>query len=249
MSAHDTSWSRWRTVALWTGAYLYGSAPLVYWLGKRAGVDLRQAGSGNVGATNLLQHGVRVGNALALAGWIFDASKGAAPSALAVTLGAPPTATAIAGALGVAGQCWPVTLRFQGGRGISAFVGAAALMDPVAWAWSLLPMIAGALWRVVGNRQALADTNNYARPDRSRSVPLGCFIATVVFPLVSISRRMLAGPREHSPKVAPIAPLALSAVILLRRLTASLPDDASAGPRERPSALLYRLLYDRNTRD
>jgi hypothetical protein len=46
-----------------------------------------------------------------------------------------------------------------------------------------------------------------------------------------------------------VAPLALSAVILLRRLTASLPDDAVAGPHRQPRALLYRLLYDRNTSD
>src|SRR6185437_8789759 len=77
MTAAKGAWGPGRTLALWTGAYLYGSAPLVYWLGRRARVDLRAAGSGNVGATNLLQHGGRWGKALALVGWLFDASKGA----------------------------------------------------------------------------------------------------------------------------------------------------------------------------
>jgi hypothetical protein len=256
------AWGAGRTAALWVGAYLYGSAPLIYWLGQRARVDLRRAGSGNVGATNLLQHGGRAGKALALVGWVFDASKGALPPALALALGAPPTTAALAGVLGVAGQCWPAPLKFHGGRGISAFVGAAALMDPVAWALSLTPMIVGSGWRVVGKRRARGKAAGGAetggRPDRSRSTPLGCFIAAALFPIACIGRDLRAARGERgergergarSRRIAPVAPLALAAIIMLRRLTASLPDDAVAGPRRQPRALLYRLLYDRNTRD
>ncbi len=246
MTRAKGAWGPGRTAALWTGAYLYGSTPLVYWLGRRARVDLRAAGSGNVGATNLLQLGGRWGKALALVGWLFDASKGALPPALALALGAPPTTAALAGVLGAAGQCWPAPLRFRGGRGISAFVGAAALMDPVAWGVSLTPMIVGSTWRVLGKRRAAGGDGQDGRPNRSRSVPLGCFVAAALFPLACGLRsvRSVRGGR-----ISPLAPLALSAVILLRRLTAALPDDAVAGPRKRPKALLYRLLYDRNTRD
>jgi len=45
-----------------------------------------------------------------------------------------------------------------------------------------------------------------------------------------------------------LAPALLTLVILLRRLTAPLPDDATHGPAVQPRALVYRLLYDRNTR-
>lgn len=237
-TASQPRWGVRRAGALWAAAYLYGSLPLVYWLGRRARVDLRHAGSGNVGATNLLQSGGASGKALAAAGWLFDASKGAAPPAVARALGAPPAVAAMAGALGVAGQCWPVTLGFRGGRGISAFVGAAALMDPVAWAASLVPMIVGASWRVVTTRRSPSPADS--KPSRSRSVPLGCFIATIIFPLACALRRTEGGW---------LAPVALSAVIALRRLTAALPDDADVGPRQQPRALVYRLLYDRNTRD
>ncbi|MGH2502016.1 MAG: glycerol-3-phosphate acyltransferase, partial [Ktedonobacterales bacterium] len=127
-----------------------------------------------------------------------------------------------------AGQCWPATLRFRGGRGISAFVGAAALMDPLAWGMSLLPMALGAGWRVA----------SAPRSSRSRSVPLGCCIAAAIFPPLCAWRRADAGW---------LAPLALSAVIFARRLTAPQPDDATVGPARQPRALLYRLLYDRNT--
>lgn len=238
MANQRRPWGVGRSAAVWAAAYLYGSLPLVYWLGQRARVDLRRTGSGNVGATNLLQSGGASGKALAAAGWLFDASKGAAPPAVARALGAPPGVAALAGALGVAGQCWPITLGFRGGRGISAFVGAAALIDPVAWAASLIPMIAGSGWRVATARRAPAPPDG--KPGRSRSVPLGCFIAIVVFPLACALRR---------PQSGWLAPLALSAVIALRRLTAAQPDDTLAGPRKQPRALVYRLLYDRNTRD
>lgn len=222
------TWSWRHSAALWVAAYLYGSLPLVYWLGRRAHVDLRRAGSGNVGATNLLQYGGSTGKALAAAAWLFDASKGAAPPALARALGAPPEVAALAGVCGAAGQCWPATLRFRGGRGISAFVGAAALMDPLAWSLSLLPMALGGSWRVASGRHT----------SRSRSVPLGCFIAAAIFPPLCAWRRVEAGW---------LAPLALSTVILARRLTAAQPDDAKVGPRQQRRALLYRVLYDRNT--
>ncbi len=240
------TWKLGRTVSLWAASYLYGSTPLIYWLGRWTQVDLRHAGSGNVGATNLAQYGGSRGKALATAGWLFDASKGAAPPALALALGAPPSVAAMAGVIGALGQCWPVALKFQGGRGISAFVGAAALMDPIAWAVSLVPMIVGSGWRVVSSRRTAPVGASKAVPgiasqplNRSRSVPLGCFIAVSLFPIVCARRQAPVG-------VA--APLALSAVILLRRLTAALPDDATAGPHKKPEALLYRLLYDRNTR-
>ncbi len=240
------TWGPGRTAALWAASYLYGSTPLIYWLGRWARVDLRNTGSGNVGATNLSQYGGSRGKALAAIGWLFDASKGAAPPALALALGAPLSVATMAGVIGAVGQCWPVALRFQGGRGISAFVGAASMMDPIAWAVSLVPMIVGGSWRAVSSRRAAPEEAPKAvtgmaaqRPSRSRSVPLGCFIAVSLFPVVCARRRARAGI---------VAPLALSTVILLRRLTATQPDDAVAGPRKQPKALLYRLLYDRNTR-
>ena len=66
------------------GAYLYGSLPLVYQLARRRNVDLKRVGSGNVGATNLLAAGGRL---WAVAGWVFDASKGLLPVLAARRLG------------------------------------------------------------------------------------------------------------------------------------------------------------------
>jgi glycerol-3-phosphate acyltransferase PlsY len=227
-----------RDVGLCVTAYLYGSLPLVFLLGRQRQVDLRRSGSGNVGATNLMAAGHRSG---AVIGWIFDASKGMLPIFVGRQIGYSRTVAELAGVCGVAGQCWPLFLRFEGGRGISAYVGAGSQIDRQAWTASLLPMILGAFWRVASSqRHGTGNSTGRAADTRSKPVPLGCFVSTVVFGILAVARR-------RSSAKASIAPTLLSLVILLRRLTAPQPDDASKGPHVRPQALVYRLLYDRNT--
>ena len=230
--------SRLGVLALCAAAYLYGSVPLVYAFGRRRRVDLKRVGSGNVGATNLLGAS---GPSLATAGWIFDASKGYLPVALARRLGCCDEVAGIAGACGIAGQCWPVTLRFQGGRGVSSYVGATAALAPAVWPFALLPMIGGGLWRALPRVwHGSGKSKGRERAARSKSVPLGCFMSTVSYPLLYAGGTP-DGRRAH------VAPALLSAVVLARRLTASQPDDAGVGPARHRVALLYRLLYDRNT--
>ena len=224
-----------KAVALWLAAYLYGSLPFVYVLGRRRAVNLKEVGSGNVGATNLWQVG---GAPLAVVGWVLDASKGLLPVLVGRRLGLSDVVSGLAGVCGTAGQCWPVWLGFSGGRGISAFVGAAFAIDRAGWLAALVPFIVGSSWRVVpllGRRGE--PVARRMRAGRSRSVPLGSVIGVLAFPVVS----WLAGRRPLLPRVA------LALVIVARRLTAPLPDDAVQGPSQTPRALAYRLLYDRNT--
>lgn len=224
-------------VLVLAGAYLYGSLPLVYVLGRRQNVDLKRVGSGNVGATNLMASG---GPARAAAGWVFDASKGLLPVLAARRLGRRAEVAELAGVCGVAGQCWPIFLRFQGGRGISAYVGATAAISMRAWPAALLPMIVGGMWRVAPRVARRGQTAQQQRASRSKSVPLGCFVSTMTYPL---ARALVSTDKRQTV----VAPSLLSLVVLARRLTASLPDDATDGPAVHPQALLYRLLYDRNT--
>lgn len=222
--------------------YLYGSIPLIYLLGRRKHVDLRLTGSGNVGATNLLASGQR---SLSVLGWVFDASKGLVPVLVARRMGCPEDVAQMAGACGVAGQCWPVFLGMTGGRGISAFVGASlAMTDNVGWSLTLAPFVGGGLWRVLPRvlPRVLrrAGTGNLGAV-RSKSVPFGCFLGVAAFPLLSAVR-----PRIRQRRLAYV-PTLVSSVILLRRMTAPLPDDVIAGPEMNPMAVVYRLLYDRNT--
>lgn len=215
--------------------YLYGSIPFIHLLAERRRVDLKDVGSGNVGATNLW---TVAGAPAAALGWALDASKGLLPVLAARRLGVDEEWATLAGVGGVAGQCWPAFLGFNGGRGISAYVGATFAMDRGAWLGAILPLIGGSLWRVVtslgpGGARSTAEL----KATRSKSVPLASFVSVLVFPVVyAVSRR----------RVLP-AVMLLPAVILARRLTAPLPDDVVYGPEVEPPALLYRLLYDRNT--
>ena len=226
-------------IALYLAAYLYGSIPVVYLLGRGRGIDLRRRGSGNVGGSNLW---ATAGTAYGLLGWLADASKGYVPVRLARRLGMDEGVCRIAGVCGLAGQCWPLFLRFRGGRGISAFLGAALAIDRRAWRVALLPMIGGTLWRLAPLMAGRGTLTRRLRTTRSRAVPLGCALGVLAYP-IAVAR----GTRgRHTPGPAP---LLLAGIVAVRRLTAPLPDDATAGPVRQPTALLYRLLYDRNTKD
>ena len=112
-------------------AYLIGSIPFSFLVARAFGVhDVRQVGSGNVGATNVLRSAGKAAGALAL---LLDLGKGAAASALAGRLA--PGEAALCGAAAVAavvGHMYPVWLRFQGGKGVATGLGAFAPLVPKA---------------------------------------------------------------------------------------------------------------------
>jgi glycerol-3-phosphate acyltransferase PlsY len=222
--------------ALLLSAYAYGSLPIVYMIARRRGVNLQHVGSGNVGATGLW---AAAGTVPALCGWLADVSKGVVPVLAARKLQLGEDVAALAGASGLAGQCWPIFLHFSGGRGISAFVGASLAIDPPAAAGSLLPMTAGSIWRILfGARAEGRPTTQVLRTSRSSSVPLGCLIGVLIFP-------WLSRIRQHEYQ---LGLMLLPLIVVARRLTAPLPDDPSNGPAVMPRARMYRLLFDRNTR-
>ena len=107
-------------------AYGLGSIPFGLILTRLAGAgDIRQYGSGNIGATNVL----RTGNKrLAIATFLFDAGKGA--TAVLLTTHLIGTAlTALAAVLVVLGHCFPVWLKFKGGKGVATSFAALATID------------------------------------------------------------------------------------------------------------------------
>ncbi len=117
----------WATVLV--PAYLLGSIPFGLILGRLAGVgDVRQRGSGNIGATNVLRTGRRD---LALATLVLDAGKGTLAVVLALRFGPEPAGWAALAA--VTGHMFPVWLGFRGGKGVATAFGALlALTWPVA---------------------------------------------------------------------------------------------------------------------
>jgi len=111
--------------------YLLGSIPFGVLLTRLAGKgDIRQAGSGNIGATNVLRTGSKL---LAILTLVFDCLKATAAIILARRLFGDETAPfAAAGAL--VGHLYPVWLSFRGGKGVATFLG---ILIP------LLPIVAG----------------------------------------------------------------------------------------------------------
>jgi acyl phosphate:glycerol-3-phosphate acyltransferase len=108
--------------------YLLGSIPFGLLLARFGGKgDLREIGSGNIGATNVLRTGSK---GLAAATLLLDAAKGAIAVIVAQRLW--PDAVNFAAAGAMIGNLYPVWLRFKGGKGVATFLGVLAPLLPVA---------------------------------------------------------------------------------------------------------------------
>jgi len=125
-------------LAFWAIAgYLLGAIPFGIVTARVLGLgDLRQIGSGNIGATNVLRTGSKLGAALTLIG---DAGKAGAAVLLARALAAEDAAQ-IAGFAAFLGHCYPIWLKFKGGKGVATFFG---LLFALAWP---IGVAAGATW-------------------------------------------------------------------------------------------------------
>ncbi|WP_299418652.1 glycerol-3-phosphate 1-O-acyltransferase PlsY [uncultured Shimia sp.] len=107
--------------------YVLGSIPFGMVLSKLMGLgNLREIGSGNIGATNVLRTGSKKAAALTL---ILDGGKGAVSVLIARAM-ASEDAAQVAGLMAFLGHCYPVWLKFKGGKGVATFLG---LMLALAW--------------------------------------------------------------------------------------------------------------------
>lgn len=108
-------------LAAMTLGYLLGSIPFGLLLTRAAGLgDIRNVGSGNIGATNVLRTGNKKLAALTLLG---DMLKGTAAVLLAAALLGGREAGLVAGLGAFLGHLFPVWLRFKGGKGVATFLG------------------------------------------------------------------------------------------------------------------------------
>ena len=116
-------------IALIGLAYLLGSIPTGYILGKFAGVDVRQVGSGNVGATNVAR---AVGKWQGVLTLLADTAKGLIPAAIGLSLNLEPAAVAALAAAAFLGHLYPVFLKFRGGKGVATALGSLLVIAPLA---------------------------------------------------------------------------------------------------------------------
>ena len=155
-------------------AYLLGSVPFGLLFAKFKGVDLRTVGSGNIGATNTVR---AIGKVWGGAAFLLDLGKGWFPAFVLAPLLAEPERVLVlqvaCGAAATIGHCFPVYLRFRGGKGVATGCGAIIAIDPVVF------LVAGAVWLVV-----LFTT---------RYVGLASLLMGVTFPIAAAFRRVPDG--------------------------------------------------------
>ena len=136
-------------ISLFVG-YLCGSIPFGLVLTKLfAGTDIRAIGSGNIGATNVLRTGNR---ALAFATLLLDAGKGAVAIVVMEAFFSADSA-GLAGAGAVLGHCFPVWLRFAGGKGVATSM---AVVAALSWQAGLIMSISWLLVARISGYSSLA---------------------------------------------------------------------------------------------
>lgn len=119
-------------------SYLLGSIPNGLILGKAIwGVDLRQHGSKNIGATNAWR---TIGKAGGISIFVLDFLKGAISAYLGLHLGGSELAGVLCGILAIAGHSWSVFLAFKGGKGVATGLGVIAALMP------MVTLIVFAVW-------------------------------------------------------------------------------------------------------
>ncbi len=203
-------------------AYLLGSVPAAYLAAKLSrGIDIRQYGSGNVGAANLLK---LTSKRVAIPIIIFDVGKGMAMVWAAQLLGLGITHQVTVGLAAIIGHNWPVFLHFSGGRGILTTLGVVFILMP----WGLVVFLAIASFTIL-----------------LKSSPLPVLAGITALPLVSWLFSQPLGVEEPLPIT--LGFLAIFLIVVIRRLTA--PQCVSAVSIGKKQLLLNRLLFDRDIRD
>ena len=138
-----------QNILLYIATYLIAGIPFGYLLAKQfAGVNIKEAGSGNIGATNVLrvvkEKDPVLAKKLGAITLFLDAIKGILMLVIAMMLGASDSVLWTIAVLAVIGHCFSLFLMFEGGKGVATGFGVLAVMMPVA------AIVAIAVWGISG---------------------------------------------------------------------------------------------------
>jgi glycerol-3-phosphate acyltransferase PlsY len=184
--------------ALTLGSYLVGSVSFGLLAARREGVDLREHGSGNTGATNVGRVlGKRTGRAVLA----LDAAKGALPVLGArLAFGADDPWTAAVGTAAVVGHCFPVWHGFDGGKGAATAAGALLASSPAAGVAAAATYIAvkkltgrASAGSIAGSFVGAGATLALHGPRSPRTWMAGALLALIVVRHSENIERLLAG--------------------------------------------------------
>ncbi|MEE8204523.1 MAG: glycerol-3-phosphate acyltransferase, partial [Dehalococcoidales bacterium] len=211
-----------RVFLLVIAAYFLGSIPAAYLVAKwRRGIDIRQYGSGNVGASNVLSV---VSKRWAVAVTLFDIGKGALIVWVAQMLDMSAGQQAAAGVAAIIGHNWSVFLRFQGGRGIFTSLGVIAMLSP--WLGLFAPVF-----------------SYLFAPFRQLS--LGVLLALIIIPVLSWTIGPQIGIGEPLP--TSLGLFAILGLVIIRRVFEPRTEISASVPKG--ELLINRLLFDRDIRN
>jgi glycerol-3-phosphate acyltransferase PlsY len=208
--------------ALMLAAYLLGSVPAARIVAKLArGIDIRQHGTGQVGAGNLWR---MTSWKLGLPAGVFDFGKGILMVWIAQILGLSVAQQLMVGAAAVVGHNWSIFCRFGGGRGIATAIGV-VLVLPVINVVTPWPAVTCLAFLAVGSIVL-------------RSSPLPVLVCIASLPVVSAI---------YEPLTTTLGFLAIFLIVVIKRLVAPRAVEATSISQQR--VLLNRLLFDRDIMD
>ena len=209
-------------IVLILGAYLLGSVPAAYLVARLSRRrDLRQYGTGQVGAGNLWR---MTSWKLGLPVGVFDFSKGLVMVWVAQLLDLSIAQQIIIGAAAVAGHNWSVFLRFNGGRGVATTLGVVFIL-PFINEMTPWPSLALLTILIVGTVA-------------TRSSPVPLLLSVVALPLVSLF---------YEPLSVTLGFLAICLIVVIRRLTVR--RRITTVPVSNRRLLFNRLFFDRDIMD
>lgn len=216
-------------ILLIIGSYLLGSIPAAYLIGRRLkGIDIRDYGSGIASGSNVW-HSVSKWAIIPVG--IFDLLKGITPVLIAMQMhltvgGSGVAAQGIVALAAMIGHSWSIFFKFHGGRGVTPMLGALGVMTP----WGLIIFVA--IW--VGGLAVFKNS------------PLlmlaGMLAAIVSAPFIPTNIAIMS---SDEPCMMMWILIGMLLLLVIKRITAERPI-----PKENwKEVLLYRLLYDRDTRN
>ncbi|MFL6499728.1 MAG: glycerol-3-phosphate 1-O-acyltransferase PlsY [Candidatus Udaeobacter sp.] len=178
-------------------SYLLGSIPFGYMAGRIAGIDIRNAGSGNVGATNVVRVlGKRYGYPV----FALDVLKGFAAVKISMAIcgqhpewNSPEISGMVAATSSVLGHVFPPWLKFKGGKGVATAAGALLALTPIA------TFMGVAVWIIVFWL--------------TRYVSLASVVATVALPILIL---IFGAPDRHSGTLLAYCSVCVAALVVWR---------------------------------
>lgn len=198
-------------------SYLWGSIPTAYLVARyRSGIDIRDYGSGNVGATNVMEHSGKLTGLLV--GTFDSIGKGALPIVVAALIGFDPYVQATSGLAAIVGHNWSPFLRFTGGRGVATAIGT-SLAFQLWYEAVIVAVVLGVIGRIIFHETGL-----------------WTFVSLITIPVLVIA--------FGRPSEALYLTVGFGVLLLLKRLTANFEPLPKDRPWYR--VMGYRILWDRD---